>query len=130
MYYKRRENLNLAKLRITGQPIQTGFFIFREFLLFGDGSGGQKLIFEVSGISRKMGLRQVELGFSSFLAKFLTYLMIFQSFEESLSMLHFEKFFKYAKKMAKNEEKSCSTCLKIHFSMALLSKKRKPVINF
>ena len=33
----------------------------------------------VSGISRKMGLRQVEQDFSSFFDKFLAYMMIFQS---------------------------------------------------
>ena len=36
--------------------------------------------FRVPGISQNMGLRQVEQGSSSFFAKFLAYLMIFQSF--------------------------------------------------
>ena len=40
-------------------------------------TGTQNPIFRIPGISRKMGLRQVEQGFSSFFAKFLPYLMIF-----------------------------------------------------
>ena len=45
-----------------------------------EGSGSYlKLDFQVHGISQKIGLRQVEQGFSSFFAKFLAYLTIFQS---------------------------------------------------
>ena len=40
----------------------------------------------VAGILQKMGFRQVEKGFASFLVKFLPYLMIFQSF--ALALVH------------------------------------------
>ena len=63
--------------------------------------------FRVPGISQNMGLRQVEQGSSSFFAKFLAYLMIFQSFKAPLCRI-----IKYTKHLAKNEEKSRSSCLK------------------
>ena len=52
-----------------------------------------------------MGLRQVEQGFSSFFARFLAYLMIFQSLAVLL-MLHFVKSSNMPKNLAQNEEKA------------------------
>ena len=59
-----------------------------------------------------MGLRQVEQGFSSFFAKFLAYLVIFQSGPHQRCSGNFEKSSNMAKIWQKNEEKPCSTCLK------------------
>ena len=53
-------------------------------------------IWEIWKCYGEMGLRQVERGFYSFFAIFLEYLMIFDIFT-------------YAKYLAKNEEKPCST---------------------
>ena len=65
-----------------------------------------------------MDLRQVEQGFSSFFAKFLAYLMIFQSgAQERLSAKSLKNHQIWQKKIAKNEEKPCSTCLKPHLSI-------------
>ena len=50
--------------------------------------------------------------FSSFFAKFLAYLIIFHSGACSIGTVKFWKIIKYAKILAKNEEKQCSTCLK------------------
>ena len=68
------------------------------------GMGTLMAIFE----HQKMVWRQVEQGFSSFSAKFLSCLMIFQSF----TALYFEKSSNMTKIWQKNEEKPCST----HFS--------------
>ena len=52
----------------------------------------QKLDIRVPRISQTMGLMQFEQGLSSFFAKFLAYLMIFQSSTGSaFCILHFEK---------------------------------------
>ena len=48
-------------------------------IYFSDGRGKLNLGFQVLKICREMSLRQVEQGFSSFFAKFLANLMIFQS---------------------------------------------------
>lgn len=56
------------------------------------------------GISWKMGLRQVEQGFSSFFARFLACLMIFQIFCSVFGTINFEKSSNLPKK---NEEKPC-----------------------
>ena len=69
-----------------------------------------------------MSLRQVEQGFSSYVAKFLaTYLMIFQSYAASFmrSPLKNQQIWQ------KNEEQPCSTCLnsETHSSMAILKPK-------
>ena len=69
--------------------------------------GVPEIWFSVSRISRKMGLRQVEQGFSSFLA---TFLMIFQS-SKAPSM---SSTLKNNQKWQKNEEKPCSTWVQGH----------------
>ena len=48
-------------------------------IYFSDGRGKLNLGFQVLKICREMSLRQVEQDFSSFITKFLPYLMIFQS---------------------------------------------------
>ena len=61
-------------------------------------------IHTLPGISRKMGLRQVEKGYSSFCAKFLAYLMIFQS---TNVLKNFEK----SSNIPKIWQIICSNCL-------------------
>ena len=63
--------------------------------------------FHESGISRKMGLRHVEQGFSSIFAKFDD----FSKFCSIFDLLYFPKNFKYCKKLVKNQENPFSTCL-------------------
>ena len=58
----------------------------------------------VPRINQKMGLRQVEQGFSSFFAKFLAYLMIFQSFAVPLDRSTLKNH-QICQKFDKNEEK-------------------------
>ena len=61
-----------------------------------DGSGTQNPDFGLCKCHGEMGLRQVEHGLSSFFAKFLTYLMIFQisgALKESLVQLALNPFF-------------------------------------
>ena len=53
-----------------------------------------------------LGLRQVDQGISSFFAKFDDISMF-----RSASVLHFENSSNMAKKLVKNEENPCSTCL-------------------
>ena len=72
--------------------------------------------FRVSGIGRKIRRRQVEDGFSSFFAKCLPYLMIFQ-----------------AKNLAKNEEKPCRTFLQsisLQISGTRSATSTQPISNF
>ena len=54
-------------------------------------------------------IQKIDQGSFSFFAKFLAYLMIFQSF---IAPFRIEKSSHMPKNMAKIEEKSCSTCLK------------------
>ena len=61
----------------------------------------RKSDFQVLGISRKKGLRLVEQSFSSFLAKFLAYLMIFQSAGSTLlNSVFAAKCLKFGKQIA------------------------------
>ena len=69
-----------------------------------DESDIRNQIFEyLSRISQKMGLRQVELGFSSFFAKSLTTYIVddFSNFRGTIGALHFEKSSNMPKKRAK-----------------------------
>ncbi len=61
----------------------------------------------ISELPKRNGLlRQVEQGFSSFFAKFLANLMIFQSGAMPKAQRNFEKSSNYAKNLVKNEEKA------------------------
>ena len=77
-----------------------------------DGLGTLKLDFWVPGISQKKGLRQVKHDFSTFLAKFLAYLVIFKSSAAPLMC----STLKNRQNIAKNEENPCSTCVLTNFS--------------
>ena len=55
----------------------------------------------------KMGFKQVEQGFSSFVVKFLPYLMIFQSSIAPLEVCSILKDHQIWPKFDKNEEKPC-----------------------
>ena len=68
----------------------------------------EKWFLGATRVSRKMFLRQVEQGFSSFLPNYLVYIGWFFKFPSASSTLHFEK----SSNMAKNEVKPCSNCLK------------------
>ena len=59
-----------------------------------------------------MDLKQVEQGFSSFYAKFLPYLMNFQSSAVPLVHSTLKKIIKYGKNLANNEEKPSSPYFK------------------
>ena len=78
-----------------------------------DGSGTRNWIFGYLELdSRKMGVRQVEQGFSSFNCKYFGILYNFSKFHSSFSALFFEKSSNAnAKSLVKNEEKPCSTYL-------------------
>ena len=77
------------------------------------------VIDHVIKIIQKMGLSQVEQGFSSFFANFLAYLMIFQYFTAPLASSTLKNHQIYQIIDKKNEVKSCSTCLLKPFFTAL-----------
>ena len=87
-----------------------------DLCLVSDGLGTQNPDFIFWKCHGEMGLRQVELSFSSFFAKKLG---IFDYFSKFQCLFHspFRKIIKYvyAKNLAKNEEKPCSNCLKPFF---------------
>ena len=77
-----------------------------------DESGTQNLGFGFWKCHGEMGLWQVEQGFSSFLAKIFGIFDDFSKFLQHLWHTSLYEITKYAKNLAKNEEKPCSTCLK------------------
>ena len=67
------------------------------------------------GISRKMGWRQVEQGFSSIFAKFLPLFDDFSKFYSIFGVLHFEKSSNRAKEIDKKWRKALFDLPSIHF---------------
>ena len=84
-----------------------------------DGSGTRNLGFGFWMCHGEMGLRQVEQGFSSFFDKFLAYLMIFQSFRSTFSMLRCSTLKNIGQKFGKKWRKALFNLPSTHFSMAI-----------
>ena len=82
-----------------------------------DRSGTQNQGVGFGKCHREMSLRQVEQGFSSFFVKLLPYLKIFFESGVCRRCCGTLKIIKYAKNLAKNEAKHCSTCLKPIFRL-------------